>query len=225
MGDRRVLVVAAPEFAAFGCDGVGSFASVQDAVDAVPLNNQSSEVTGTGTFSDATVIVEGDDFIAEDVIFQNSAPQVSGKATAVCVTADRCAFYNCRFLGWQETLHLHSGKQFLKNCYIEGQYDFIFGDSTALLEHCHIHCKSTGYITAHGRKSSSESTGFVFFKCVITGNGEAAYMYLGRPWEAFGRVVFAETFMGHCINPAGWHNWDKPENEQTACFYEYRLSF
>lgn len=28
--------------------------------------------------------------------------------------------------------------------------------------------------------------------------------------------------MDHCIQPAGWHNWDKPENEQTACFYEYR---
>jgi pectinesterase len=59
-------------------------------------------------------------------------------------------------------------------------------------------------------------------RCVITGNGEAAYMYLGRPWEPFGRVVFAETFMDRCIEPAGWHNWDKPENEQTACFYEYR---
>jgi len=59
-------------------------------------------------------------------------------------------------------------------------------------------------------------------RCVITGNGEAAYMYLGRPWEAFGRVVFAETFMDHCIEPVGWHNWDKPENEQTACFYVYR---
>jgi pectinesterase len=60
------------------------------------------------------------------------------------------------------------------------------------------------------------------FRCVITGNGEAAYMYLGRPWEPFGRVVFAETFMDRCIEPAGWHNWDKPDNEQTACFYEYR---
>nr|CAB3501887.1 unnamed protein product [Digitaria exilis] len=120
--------------------------------DAMPMQpdevTMSSEVTGTGTFSDATVTVEGDDFIAENVIFKNSAPQVSGQATAVCVTANRC---------------------------------------------------------------------------VITGNGEAAYMYLGRPWEAFGRVVFAETFMGHCIKPAGWHNWDKPENKQTACFYEYSL--
>jgi pectin methylesterase-like acyl-CoA thioesterase len=59
-------------------------------------------------------------------------------------------------------------------------------------------------------------------RCVVTGNGEAAYMYLGRPWEPFGRVVFADTFMDHCIEPVGWHNWDKPENEQTACFYEYR---
>jgi len=61
-------------------------------------------------------------------------------------------------------------------------------------------------------------------RCVITGNGEAVYMYLGRPWDPFGRVIFVETFMDqdHCIEPVGWHNWDRPENEQTACFCEYR---
>ncbi|XP_039829155.1 pectinesterase 31-like isoform X2 [Panicum virgatum] len=242
MADRRVLVVVSPEIEAFGYDGVDSFASLQDAV---PLNNQvrtinriapgvctsylfspkasimaiapktktksfitlrgleikdtgicwdntatrikhtqSPGMIGTATYSGATVIVEGDDFITENVIFKNSAPQVSGQEAAACVTADR--------------------------------------DSTALLEHCHIHCKSTGYITAHGRKSSSESTGFVFFRCVITGNCEAAYMYLGRPWEPLWRVIFAETSMDYCIEPVvGWHNWDKPENEQTACFCEY----
>ena len=40
MGDRRVLLVASREVAIFGYDGVVSFASVQDTVDAVPLNNQ-----------------------------------------------------------------------------------------------------------------------------------------------------------------------------------------
>ena len=57
-------------------------------------------------------------------------------------------------------------------------------------------------------------------RCVITGNGEAVYMYPGRPWDPFGGVVFVETFMDqdHCIEPVGWHNWDRPENEQTACF-------
>jgi hypothetical protein len=47
-------------------------------------------------------------------------------------------------------------------------------------------------------------------------------MYLRRPWQPFGRIIFAETFMDLCMEPAGWHNWDKPENEQTDCFYEYR---
>lgn len=31
---------------------------------------------GTGTFGCGTVIVEGEDFIAENVTFENSAPQV-----------------------------------------------------------------------------------------------------------------------------------------------------
>ena len=59
-------------------------------------------------------------------------------------------------------------------------------------------------------------------RCVITGNGSASYSYLGRPWGPFGRVVFAYTWVDACIKPAGWHNWDKCENERTACFYEYR---
>jgi pectinesterase len=88
---------------------------------------------------------------------------------AIRVTADRCAFYNCRFLGWQDTLYLHHGKQYLKDCYIEGSVDFIFGNSTALLEHCHIHCKSQGFITAQSRKSSQESTGYVFLRSASQG--------------------------------------------------------
>lgn len=62
-------------------------------------------------------------------------------------------------------------------------------------------------------------------RCVITGNGGTQYAYLGRPWGAFGRVVFAHTFMDGCIRHVGWNNWGKPENERTACFYEYRYTF
>lgn len=67
----------------------------------------------------------------------------------------------------QDTLYLHYGKQYLRDCYIEGSVDFIFGNSTALLEHCHIHCKSAGFITAQSRKSSQETTGYVFLRFVI----------------------------------------------------------
>ncbi|KAM0936755.1 putative pectinesterase [Dioscorea sansibarensis] len=187
-------------------------------------HHQLPRVIGTGTFGCGSTIVEGEDFIAENITFENSAPQGAGQAVAIRVTADRGAFYNCRFLSWQDTLYLHHGKQYLRDCYIEGSVDFIFGNATALLEHCHIHCKSPGFITAQSRKSSQETTGYVFLRCVITGNGSASYSYLGRPWGPFGRVVFAYTWVDACIKPAGWHNWDKCENERTACFYEYRCS-
>ncbi|KAK1292193.1 Pectinesterase 31 [Acorus calamus] len=191
---------------------------------ATNIHHQGSRVIGTGTFGCGSTIVEGEDFIAENITFENSAPQGSGQAVAIRVTADLCAFYNCKFLGWQDTLYFHYGKQYLRDCYIEGSVDFIFGNSTALLEHCHIHCKSQGFITAQSRKSSQESTGYVFLRCVITGNGSTSYTYLGRPWGPFGRVVFAYTWMDACIRPVGWHNWDKPENERNACFFEYRCS-
>ncbi|MCD7469512.1 Pectinesterase 31 [Datura stramonium] len=185
-------------------------------------HHQAARLIGTGTFGCGSTIVEGEDFIAENITFENSAPEGSGQAVAIRVTADRCAFYNCRFLGWQDTLYLHYGKQYLKDCYIEGSVDFIFGNSTALLEHCHIHCKSAGFITAQSRKSSQETTGYVFLRCVITGTGATSYAHLGRPWGPFGRVVFAYCYMDHCIKHVGWNNWGKTENERTACFYEYR---
>ncbi|KAL4019937.1 hypothetical protein IC575_018699 [Cucumis melo] len=95
----------------------------------------------------------------------------------------------------KDTLYLHYGRQYLKDCYIEGSVDFIFGNSTALLEHCHVHCKSKGFITAQSRKSSQETTGYVFLRCVITGSGETSYVHLERPWGPFARVVFAYTHM------------------------------
>lgn len=185
-------------------------------------HHQGARLIGTGTFGCGSIIVEGEEFIAENITFENSAPQGSGQAVAIRVTADRCAFYNCRFLGWQDTLYLHYGKQYLRDCYIEGSVDFIFGNSTALLEHCHIHCKSAGYVTAQSRKSSQETTGYVFLRCVITGVGGTSYAYLGRPWGPFGRVVYAYTYMDACIKHVGWDNWGKTENERSACFYEYR---
>ncbi|TQD82628.1 hypothetical protein C1H46_031826 [Malus baccata] len=186
-------------------------------------HHQASRVIGTGTFGCGSAIVEGEDFIAENITFENSAPEGSGQAVAIRVTADRCAFYNCRFLGWQDTLYLHYGKQYLKDCYVEGSVDFIFGNSTALLEHCHIHCKSAGFITAQSRKSSQETTGYVFLRCVITGNGGTSYTYLGRPWGPFGRVVFAYTFMDGCIKHVGWNNWGPPANLEEKCDIKIKL--
>eukprot|EP00250_Pteridium_aquilinum_P004231 c14457_g1_i1 orf=377-1345(-) len=188
-------------------------------------HHQASQVIGTGTFACGTVIVEGEDFIAQGITFENSSPKGSGQAVAIRVTTDRCAFYSCRFLGWQDTAYLHYGRQYFRDCYIEGSVDFIFGNATVLLEHCHIHCKSSGYITAQQRRSANETTGYVFLRCVITGTGNGSpYMHLGRPWAPHARVIFAYTWMDACIMPSGWNNWGNSENEKTACYYEYSCS-
>ncbi|KAM7494520.1 hypothetical protein LguiB_029129 [Lonicera macranthoides] len=61
-----------------------------------------------------------------------------------------------------DNLYLHYGKQYLEDCYIEESVDFIFGNNTPLLEHCHIHYKSSEYITAQSKKYSQETIGYVF---------------------------------------------------------------
>ena len=95
----------------------------------------------------------------------------------------------------QDTLYLHYGKQYLKDCYIEGSVDFIFGNSTALLEHCHIYCKSAGFITAQSRKSSQETTGYVFLRCVII------HFWLQFKFRFTPDGYFSVQFIGELVGP------------------------
>lgn len=210
-------------------------------------NTATTEKDGVklGTFKCGTVIVDGSDFKAENITFENSAPQAhlqeSGPAVAVRVSGERCAFINCKFLGWQDTLYLHHGHHYLKGCDIEGSVDFICGDAAARFEDCSLHCKSDGWITAQKRSSdlsstvsNDSSTGFVFQGCTITGNGKSSYAYLGRPWGPFARVLFAQTSMDNCIKPEGWdttwkvenkdNKWEEKDYHQTVSFYEYQCT-
>ena len=163
--------------------------------------------------------IGGHDFYAENVTFENSFGTGS-QAVAVLVEADRAVFKKCRFLGWQDTLYAKNGRQYYKDCYIEGHVDFIFGQAAAVFDDCEIHSKDDGYITAPMRFAADEPAGFVFNKCRLTSNKKIG-VYLGRPWRDYGRTVFLETEMGGHIRPAGWHHW-QPEREKTAFMAEYR---
>ena len=44
---------------------------------------------------------------------------------------------------------------------------------------------------------------------------------LGRPWRAYARTVYINTSLPAELNPAGWNNWGKKENESTAWYAEY----
>lgn len=58
----------------------------------------------------------------------------NNQAVAVKISGDRCAFYNCKFLGFQDTVLDDTGRHYFKNCYIEGAVDFICGNGKSVYE-------------------------------------------------------------------------------------------
>lgn len=68
-----------------------------------------------------------------------------------------------------------------------------------------------GALTAHGRVSVAENTGFAFVDCNVGGNGR---VWLGRAWRPFSRVVFAYTFLSDIIASEGWNDFNDPTRDQ-----------
>jgi pectinesterase len=175
------------------------------------------------TFYTPTLLVQGNDFHAENLTVENTSGPV-GQAVALSVEADRCSFFNCKFLGNQDTLYLagENNRQYFIDCYIEGTTDFIFGEATPLFEKCIIKCKADSYITA-ASTPEGVAYGFVFKNCIIEAAPGVKKVFLGRPWRKYARVVFIDCKMGDFINPKGWSNWNGTENYKTV-FYAERNS-
>lgn len=172
-----------------------------------------------GTFRTPTMYVDADDFSAENLTIQNDAGPV-GQALAIRVDGDRVVFRNCRFLGWQDTMLLDRGRQYIEDSFIAGHVDFIFGGATAFFERVHLHAWRDGYLTA-ASTPAEQPFGLVFANGQITADSPNVKTYLGRPWRDFAAVTFLNTRMTDVIRPAGWHNWDRPERERTARFREF----
>lgn len=174
-----------------------------------------------GTTGSTSFFVFADNFKAKNLTFENSSGPV-GQAVAVRIDGDKIIFENCKFLGNQDTLYLHGDKsrQYYKDCYIEGTVDFIFGWSTGYFENCEIYCKKSGYITAASTNKDTKY-GFVFNNCKIIGSALENTFYLGRPWRDFAKTIFINCYLDKHIKPEGWHNWGKPNAEQTTFYAEY----
>ncbi|MBF6598257.1 MAG: alpha/beta fold hydrolase [Fermentimonas sp.] len=188
------------------------------------FNNFASKVSRLGdeigTSGSASIYVCPDNFIAENITFENAAGPI-GQAVAIIVRSNNSSFFNCRFLGFQDTLYTHKAgsKQYYKNCYIEGTVDFIFGSSIAYFDECEIFCKQNGYITA-ASTPEEQAYGYIFKHCKIEGDNKDSF-YLGRPWRAYAHVVFLECEMSNVIRKEGWNNWGNVLNELTSFYGEY----
>lgn len=184
-------------------------------------------------FKGTGVIVLADDFRAEGITFENTSGD-HGQALALRVDGDRAVFRHCRLLGWQDTLMINNGRQYFTNCYIAGRVDFIYGSATAVFDHCAIHSRNGGYVTA-ASTPRERAFGFVFLDCKLTGDDlpwidpvnpskarvqKLPNTQLGRPWRPDAQVAFIRCDMGEHIKPEAWNNWGKAENEKTARYVE-----
>lgn len=174
------------------------------------------------TFYTASLKVEADDFVLENITVENSAGPV-GQALALHVEGDRCVFRNCRFLGNQDTVYLAGrfSRNLFRECYVEGTTDFIFGEATALFEECTVHSKGDSFITAPST-TPGKPFGFVFLRCKLTAAEGIKSVFLARPWRSYAKVAWLYCDMGPFIRKEGWNNWSNPANEKTAFFAEYR---
>ena len=55
-------------------------------------------------------------------------------AVAARVYGDKTIFRECGFIGFQDTLFDSTGRHYFKDCYIQGEVDFIFGSAQSYYE-------------------------------------------------------------------------------------------
>ena len=181
-----------------------------------------ANINKMGTFRTYMVKVEGSDITFKNLTIENNAAQL-GQAVALHTEGDRLKFINCRILGYQDTIYTGAKftRLYFKDCYIDGTTDFIFGPSTALFEDCIIHSKRNSYVTAASTPKEAKY-GYVFKHCKLTAEPGVDKVYLGRPWRPYAYTLFIECELGKHIVLAGWHNWGKQSNEETARYMEYK---
>ena len=181
-----------------------------------------ANINKMGTFRTYTVKVEGSDITFKNLTIENNAAQL-GQAVALHTEGDRLKFINCRILGNQDTIYTGAKftRLYFKDCYIDGTTDFIFGPSTALFEDCIIHSKRNSYVTAASTPKEAKY-GYVFKHSKMTAEPGVDKVYLGRPWRPYAYTLFIECELGKHIVLAGWHNWGKQSNEETARYMEYK---
>ena len=175
--------------------------------------------------------VDGKNFIAVNMTFENTAGPEGGQAVALRSDSDYSVFYRCGIRGYQDSLYAHKNRQFYRECQIKGTVDFIFGDATAVFQKCDILPRQaspgqSNTITAQGREQVNTTGGFSFHMCTISGDSDLISSnnptptYLGRPWKTYSRTVFLQSYMSNIIRPEGWLRWN-PAFESTLFYGEY----
>ena len=171
--------------------------------------------------------MSGEGFLARDICIENKAGGEKHQAVALRVNADFVALYKCSIIGYEDTLYVHSFRQFYRECEIKGTIDFIFGNAAVVFQSCDIVSRMPMFgqftvITAQSRNSPDEPTGISFQNCNILAEKDlssSVKSYLGRPWRIYSRTVYLVSYIDSFIDPVGWTQWSNDDNQGLDTLY------
>ncbi|MFF1305615.1 pectinesterase family protein [Streptomyces sp. NPDC058307] len=206
----------------------GTGSSRNDTV--IVYNNASGtpKPDGSGTYGtggSATVAVEADDFQARNLSISNDFDEkanqsIAQQAVALRTAADKVFLDGVVVSGDQDTLLVDTaakdklGRVYMKNSYVVGNVDFIFGRATAVIDKSVITLKkrwngtSAGYVTAPS--TASNRKGILIANSTVNGDVSSASFYLGRPWHAGGdasldpQTTVRNTSLSAAIRTTPW---------------------
>ncbi|MBN1788403.1 MAG: Ig-like domain-containing protein [Sedimentisphaerales bacterium] len=157
--------------------------------------------------SDARMVVRSypDGFRMYNLTLHNTAPDNSGQAETIKHSNIYSIVENCKFKSYQDTLCLN-GHMYMKDCYIEGDTDYIWGYGTVYFDQCELRYLSSGSHLTQPRTANG-AKGFFFVDCVMTASGGVANCDFGRLFNGYGyaQVVLIDCIMpSSLIVPVGW---------------------
>jgi pectin methylesterase-like acyl-CoA thioesterase len=185
------------------------------------LSYGDANATVGSTSGSASVLISANDFSAANLTIQNTYGSGS-QAVALRTTGQRQQFLNCRFVGYQDTLYTHSGSQYFRDCYVQGNVDYVFGGATAVLQNCEVRNVEGGSATTAPNTDGSIAYGIVFLggKFTAVSSVKSGSVALARPWGAAGFAAYLNADLGAHISAAGFTSMSG-NDPANARFHEY----
>jgi pectin methylesterase-like acyl-CoA thioesterase len=177
-----------------------------ESVDGVVLKGFNNSNLNESTHWRSTVNFAGNDWTIKNITFINSTPNGGTQAEAIKFGGDRCILLGCKFYSYQDT-QLLEGKVYLKDCFIEGDVDFIWGTGTVFFQSCELRANDNGGYNVMARNDNTKH-GYAFADCKLTRKSTAtSTQYLARDAGAsypYAEVVYLNCFMDSHIPAIGW---------------------
>ncbi|XP_019417377.1 PREDICTED: pectinesterase/pectinesterase inhibitor PPE8B-like isoform X2 [Lupinus angustifolius] len=206
---------------------------IGEGMDETIISGSLSKTVNLTTYKTATFATNGRGFIARDISFKNTAGPEKNQAVALRSDSDLSVFYRCGIFGYQDTLYAHTLRQFYRECKITGTVDFICGNATAVFQNCQILAKKglqdqKNTITAQSARYPNQSSCFSIQFSNISADYDllpftkSIKTYLGRPWKAYSKTVFMQSYISDVLSPEGWLEWNGSIYLDTLYYAEYQ---